>query len=67
MSNDCIAVIGIQLIAVTYFYTYPLTSFWFSIDLGLRFIFFKGGIGESLFTFSTSLTYAHHYLMKLIK
>ena len=24
-------------------------------------------LGESLFTFSASLTYAHHYLMKLIK
>ena len=25
-----------------------------------------GGIGESLFTFLASLTYAHHHLMKLI-
>ena len=28
---------------------------------------YSPSIGEPLFTFSASLTYAHHYLMKLIK
>ena len=32
MSYDCIAGSGIQLSQVTYFLSYPLTSFWFQID-----------------------------------
>ena len=36
VSHDCIVGSSVQLIEVTFFYSYPLTSYWFLIDSGLR-------------------------------
>ena len=64
VSYDCIAGSGIQLEQVTYFLSYPLTSFWFQIDR-LRSVFLKVEFSLLSAYGKSWITWERHYYTSL--